>query len=70
MSINCVTESYIYVFSGFFSFFNLAVLVLHRGAAIFVFFILLFLCRLNWSWIRRTRIQHDSVWVAHCHRTI
>lgn len=37
MSINCVTESYICFFV-FFSFFNLAVLVLHRGAAIFVFF--------------------------------
>lgn len=37
MSINCVTESYIYVFSFFLSFFHLAVLVLHSGAASFDF---------------------------------
>lgn len=46
MSINCVTESYIYIymfFRVFFSFFNLAVLVLHSGAAIFVFSIIIFM---------------------------
>lgn len=45
-----------------------AIKMMNPPVLLFCSFSLIF--TLNRSWIRRTGVQHDGVWVTHCHCTI